>query len=695
MSEKNIPGPVYFSDIEFPDQLFAMLVRSTIQHGYLVDIRNPPMPDGYHLYTATDIPGENRLTVSGTNVPVFTPYEIQYYGEPLGILVGPDADKVQELVSEVLVETELLSPADFAESFSASQVVAKRIHFSGDPDTELDKSKSVFETICSTTAQDHYYTETLGAAVTFASGKLDVYCATQWPQHVRNAVSAVLDLDPSEIRVNPTVIGEDLDGKIWFPSLVAAQTALAAVLSRKPVKLVFSRQEDFLFTIKSAPVRIRYRTILDENNALKAMNVRVLINAGAYSPLIDEIVDRMTIAAIGPYHCPEFRIETYALRTNLPPMGAFSGWGESQVSFALENHIARVITAMNLSPVEWKLENILDRGRITHTGGELKQSRRYDELFDRVCTESDFYRKHTAYELLQKNRTELKETPLRGIAVSCAYQGNGFTGKNPPTSAYTASVTMDTEGDVHISASITSGSMKKIVTARTSEILEVDGGNIHFSEPSTDNLKTGGPQTLSDKLTIVLPLVEKCCTTLQKQRFRNPLPITVKKSYRPPRSENWDASLLQGTPFVSTTPAVCVAEIELDPLTWTPSVRKAWFAIDAGKILDQGSVRSAIRKSFTQACSRTLAEYLVIRDGRFAPGDSVQYDMLPPSEMPPVDIHFLESSDPPRGVGSIPQLLFPASFAAALYQIIRKGATSIPVRPEDIYVLTRQQEDET
>ncbi len=672
-----------------------MLVRSTVQHGYLVDIRPPPMPDGYRLYTATDIPGENRLTVSGTTVPIFTPYEIQYYGEPLGILVGPDPERVQELVSEVLVETELLSPSVFAESFSASQVIAKRIHFSGDPDLELDRSRNVFETTSITMAQDHYYTETLGAAVTISSGKLEIYCATQWPQHVRNSVSAVLDLDPSEIRVKPTVIGEDLDGKIWFPSLVASQAALAAVLSRKSVKLVFSRQEDFLFTVKSAPVRIRYRTILDENNALKAMNVRILINAGAYSPLIDEIVDRMTIAAIGPYHCPEFRIETYALRTNLPPMGAFSGWGESQVSFALENHIARLITAKNLPPVEWKKSTILDRGRITHTGGELKQGRRYDELFDRVCTASDFYRKHTAYELLQKNRKELKEPPLRGIAVSCSYQGNGFTGKNPPSSTYTASVTMDTEGDVHLSAAITSGSMKKIAIARAAEILEVDQDNIYFSESSTDSLKTGGPQTLSDKLTIILPLVEKCCTTLQKQRFRNPLPITVKKSYRPPRNESWDSSLLQGTPYVSTTPAVCVAEIELDPLTWTPSVRKAWFAIDAGKILDEGAVRSTIRKSFTQACSRTLAEYLVIRDGRFAPGDSVQYDMLPPSEMPPVEIHFLESSEAPRGVGSVPQLLFPAAFTAALYQIIRKGATSIPVRPEDIYAETRPQEDET
>ncbi|HHU36580.1 MAG TPA: xanthine dehydrogenase family protein molybdopterin-binding subunit [Treponema sp.] len=692
MSSSTKPGSAFFSDMSFPDQLYGVLVRSTIQHGYLVDIKPPAMPDGYRLYTATDIPGENRLTVDGTNIPIFTPYEIQYYGEPLGILVGPDHETVQELVASVLVETELLSPLTQTDSFASSQVVAKRIHFSGDPDKKLDKSKNVFETTCETSPQDHFYAEPLGVAVTVSSKKLDIYCATQWPFHVRNSVSAVLDIDPSEILVHPTAIGEPLDGKIWFPSLLAAQAALACVLSHKPVVLSFSRQEDFLFSVKSAPARVQYRTVLDENNALKAMSVRILINAGAYSPLINEIVDRMTIAALGPYYCPEFKVETFALKTSLPPMGAFAGWGEAQVSFALENHIARIQSELKLSPTEWKLENLLDRGSITPTGGELKQVRRYEELFDLVCYKSDFYRKHTAYDLLNRERENLKDTPLRGIAIVCGFQNNGFSSKTPPGGKYAASVTMDTDGKVHISAAITSESMRKITIKHAAKILELETDLIRFTDESSDFLLTSGPETLSGKLTILLPLVEKCCTFLQKQRFRNPLPITVKRTYKPPRSDTWDASLLQGNPYISTTPAVCAVEVELDPLTWTPHVRKTWFAIDAGEILDDRIVRTAIRKSFSAACSKTMAEYLVLRDGRFTPGDSVQYDILQASELPSVDIQLLESAEPPRGVGSIPLLLFPAAFSAALFQILRQGITSLPIRPEDIYTLFAEKE---
>lgn len=100
-----------------------------------------------------------------------------------------------------------------------------------------------------------------------------------------------------------------------------------------------------------------------------------------------------------------------------------------------------------------------------------------------------------------------------------------------------------------------------------------------------------------------------------------------------------------------------------------------------------------MRKSFSAAYSKTIAEYLILRDGKFTPGDSVQYDILQPAEMPSVDIQLLESAEPPKGVGSIPYLLFPAAFSAALFQIIWQGLTSLPIRPEDIYTLIGTKEE--
>ena len=113
----------FVTDIEFPEQNFGVLIRSSIQRGRLVDIKQPVLPDGYFMYTATDIPGENKLSAMGTTIPIFAAYDIQYFGEPLGIIVGPDLDIVHELVSEVLIESETLEPLAFGEKFASSQIL--------------------------------------------------------------------------------------------------------------------------------------------------------------------------------------------------------------------------------------------------------------------------------------------------------------------------------------------------------------------------------------------------------------------------------------------------------------------------------------------------------------------------------------------------------------------------------------------
>jgi len=673
----------FFSDLEFPEQYYGVLIRSSIQRGHLVDIKNPPLPDGYFMYTATDIPGENRLTALGTSIPIFTPYEIQYYGEPLGILVGPDLDIVLELVSEVLIETEVLEPYQFGEKFASSQVVGKKVIISGDPDSAFTDSSNVYESTSEIGPQDHYYAEPLGVAVNVTPQRLEVYTATQWPFHVRSSVSAVLDLEPEEIVVMPTITGEAMDGKIWFPSLLAAQASLAAVLCKKPVKIAFSRQEDFLFSVKSAPVQIRYRTSLASDGSIDSMIVRILINAGAYSPLIDEIVDRITAAATGLYMTRSYRVETFALRTNLPPMGALSGWGESSAIFALETHIAKIISARKFSPVEWKMMNLQVPGHKSIIQCAAKTDFRYADLFSAVCTESDFLRKYTAYENLNQRRKGYRDGPLRGIGLVCGFQGNGFAGKHSSIDSYSVEITMETDGQVHIKCSSNSESMKQIIRSIAAEKLGIEESLIRFTGSDTASMPPSGPDTLSSKTTILVPLVEKCCVTIQKQRFRQPLPITVKKTYKLSANDSL---------FISLTPAVCGIELELDPVTYESRIRGIWMSCEPGILYNRHAALTTIKKTIPVALSKIISEHIVIRDGKIAPKQSVQYEVLPPSIQPESTVTFLDSSEQPRGIGSIAMNLVPAAYAVALAQITGRQITSIPVDPESLYAFFENPE---
>ncbi len=687
-------GPTFYTDVEFPNQHYGMLIRSPIERGHLVDIQPPKLPDGFFMYTATDVPGENKVSAMGTTIPVFAAYDIMYLGEPLGIIVGPDLDTVQELVSEVLIETEVLESYAFDEKFSAAQVVGKRVILEGDPDEILAAAGRVFETSSSVGPQDHFYAEPLGTNVHVADGKLEILTATQWPFHVRSSVSAVLDLDLGDIVVRPTAIGEALDGKLWFPSLLSAQAALATVLCKKPVKIAFSRQEDFLFSVKSAPMRIRFRTALNDDGNIAAMVVRVLINAGAYSPLIDEIIDRVTVACAGLYSVSAFRIETYALRTNLPPMGALSGLGEAPALFALETHVASIIQTLGVSPVEWKLMNTIAAGRRTVTGESSSGEARLTELFNAVCLASDFTRKYSAYAYLNARRAGYRDGPLRGMGIVCGYQGNGFIGKTLASTSYAVEVSMETDGQVHIKCGFFSQSMRKIFSQIATETLGIEERSISFTGVDTSTMPPTGPDTLSSKIAILAPLMEKCCQTIQRQRFRSPLPISVKKVYKPSRKDAWDEATLKGKPFVSVTPAVCAVELELDPLTYEVIVRGIWIACDAGKIYNRAAALTTIRKTIPIALSRILTEHILTKDGKYAPKDSTQYDLLQPSLLPDLSITLLDSGELPRGIGSIANNLLPAAYATALSQITGKHVPTIPVGVEAVYEALEGEHDE-
>lgn len=665
---------VFFSDLRFPDQYYAVLIRSTIQRGTLLSITPPELPNGYQIFTASDIPGVNELRAFGNVIQLFASKKISYYGEPLGILVGPDYDTVKGLVAEVLIETETASPFVFSEKFSDQQIIERRIQEEGDIDAVLADSKNIVETKSFTGPQDHFNPEPVGVAVDIGKGQLDIYTPTQWPAHVSSTVSDALQLKTEDIRVIPTSLSDPMDGKIWYPSLLAAQAAIAAVLSKHSVLLVLTRQEDFLFSVKSAPIQIRYRTAIDAEGRIVGMMIRILVDAGAFSPLIKEMADRITVSALGLYAIPAWKIETWILRTNMPPMGALSGWGEPQVLFALESHINRIIGLHNHCPVEWRVSHL------------RFMNEEYRKLAETVCTSSDFHRKYAAYRHVSQKRKNSKDGPLRGIGIAFGFQGNGFAGVSGEKLQYSVEAMMDTDGDIYFKTVPLSVNMQQIFREITTRILDIDGGHIHFDAAATTVNR--GPDTLSNKISILTPLAEKCCESIKRQRFRKPLPIQVKKSWKPAALQADSLRCInENGPFVSLTPAVCVVETEIDPLTYECGITGIWIACNAGELHHKHAVLANIRKSATLALSRILAEYLVIADGKFAIKGGIPYDVYPPSLCPEVHIHIADSKDNPKGIGIIAQNMIPAAFASAVSLITGTPLSSVPLHPEHLYAM--------
>src|SRR5687768_7251334 len=161
----------------------------------------------------------------------------------------------------------------------------------------------------------------------------------QCPYYVHKALVKLFGLPEEKIRVIQTETGGGFGGKEEYPSLIAGHAALLAWKSGRPVKMVYDRAEDMAATTKRHPSRTRHRTAVTRDGRLVAMEIDFVVDGGAYATLSSVVLSRGTIHAAGPYECPNVRIRSRAVATNVPPHGAFRGFGAPQSIFALERHL--------------------------------------------------------------------------------------------------------------------------------------------------------------------------------------------------------------------------------------------------------------------------------------------------------------------------------------------------------------------
>jgi CO/xanthine dehydrogenase Mo-binding subunit len=607
-------------------------------------------------------------------------------GQPVALIAGPDPIVLESLAASARIECAEREPVLDWESFSSSQVLAKRVVIIGDPDLAFSIAPDVHEATYHSGAVDHNYSEPQGAVAAYDYDKIAVWCATQWPHHVRDSVALALGCRAEEVSVRPSRLGVHLDGKLWYPSLLACHAAVAAVACGRPAKILLTREEDFHYTPKRAQSSISIRAALGPGGGLSAMDIRIAVNVGAHTPLAEEILNHAVLASTGAYRCPNLRVEGYAVSTNVPPLDAFGGLGASHSLFAIEAHSNTLAAAAQEDPADWKARNIMSKGSPLITGELLKESIPYSLILEHLSAASDYRRKHASYELIRKRRSKRTEGPLRGIGLSFACQGTGQFITAEHANSYAVEVELDKDLRVVIktSAAAGGGGVLDIWRITAAEALGVPVENVRVAPADTDESPNSGPTTLSRGITIVNRLVVKACEAIQKRRFRDPLPLSARSSYRAPKSIAWEEGSVASSSFDSAAWAGAVVELELDPWTFEPSSLGVWLCVDGGRIVSVERATSALRSLCIDALSVCLSE-------RFSPGNVekgayFRQGLLPLSSLPPINIEFLTPSRkaPVKGIGELPFGTIPAAFITALSQAAGARFTSLPVAGDDV-----------
>ena len=593
---------IYTSDIVLDNMLFAVLIRSPVQCGAVFEIEIPELPEGVSFFSAKDIPGSNKVFIKKISTSVFADDDILYYGQPIGILVGSDEHKLNELLSSISFSIDSLNMPvglEFSESFSADQLLANRSILHGEPDRIFAQSHYQIEQTFK--SKITLPKEERNSCVVYFNGKqLHIYTNSQWASHLRKTVAETLAIDDDNILIHKTHQAKTRINDIWISSVTAAQAAVASYYLNRPVKIVYSISEQETYIERSDPALIRYRTSCNSEGKITSMDICILINAGIINPFIQYILDRFVIAATGVYKIPNLRVDAYAIKTNYVPLNCTFTWGDSQAFFAIENHMHYIAEKLNIDINELKKKNFL-----SENGFDFYCKYRpifIEETIEKVASMSDYMRRNTAYQLLSSFPPITPQKKLRGIGLAVAFEGGCFLAEDLIRTKYSLETTLDTDGFLSVKVYSPTEHLKIIWKNFIEKILDIPPENIHFDTDYSSTEEPAEPDVLSLNITIMTQLLKKCCTTLQKSRFRQPLPIHVKKTFSPLRKNQWNTSEFSGQPFQSTTWAAAVVEVEVDTITYEVSLRDVNIAIECGELLDEKSATSSVKTEVSRIC---------------------------------------------------------------------------------------------
>jgi putative selenate reductase molybdopterin-binding subunit len=231
----------------------------------------------------------------------------------------------------------------------------------GDVANALARSAVTYEGTFTTQRVQHAALETHGGlAWVDAGGILHVRSSTQTPFLTRRALAEIFDLPSDKVRVFCERVGGGFGGKQEM--FVEDVLALAALKTGRPVKLEFTREEQFIATSTRHPMRITVKAGADSEGKLTALQLDVLSNTGAYGNHASPVLLHACGESIGVYNCPNKKVDAVVAYTNTVPAGAFRGYGLPQTLLAVEAAIDELARGLGISPFEMRRRNIVKPG---------------------------------------------------------------------------------------------------------------------------------------------------------------------------------------------------------------------------------------------------------------------------------------------------------------------------------------------
>ena len=677
---------IYVDDYANTGVLTGRFLRSKTARARIVSVTVPELPPGYFYVDKDDVPGVNKVHIVMDDTPVFAQDTVEYIGEPIAMVVGPDVRQVEAILAGIRVEYEELEPV--LDLRRADTVFFDYEYGRGDLEKAFAEADQVFTEEFSTGYQDQTYLETQGMmAQPEPDGRMFVHGSLQCVYYVHTALMQALGCGPEDVHVLQDVTGGGFGGKEDFPSILGCQVAVAAKKAGAPVRCVFSRREDLEFTPKRHPSLCTYRAAVKDGR-VTAMDIEVLFNAGAYTTLSAVVLQRGVICASGVYNIEHLHVHGKALKTNTVPSGAYRGFGAPQTFFAVEMFMDHIAKDLGEDSLEFKEKHLVKQGDKTSTSGIYHFPVPLPDMIEEVNAACDFRRKHKEYALPQTGRFR------RGIGMSLYFHGAGFTGSGErDIIKAVCRLAKHADGTVEILAAngeIGQGlrtTFPKIVAKELGLPLE----KVCFEHPDTARVPDSGPTVASRSLMIVGELLRRCAVRLRETWVDGEEQMVEEHFKEPDFMIPFYLDKFQGDAYPTYAWGVNAIEVEVDTYTGLTKILGAYGSFDVGTPMDEGIVMGQMEGGFLQGIGYASMESMDYDSrGRIRNNSFSDYLIPTAADVPNLTcmLHVEKYPDGPygaKGAGELPLVGAPGAYVEAMEQALG-GSVRLrhaPFTPED------------
>ncbi|HZU05972.1 MAG TPA: xanthine dehydrogenase family protein molybdopterin-binding subunit [Chloroflexota bacterium] len=732
----------YVADISLPGMLIGKVLRSPLPHARIVRIdtsRARRVPGVRAVVTAEDTP-KRYWGAFIKDQPILAIDKVRYVGEEVAAVAALTEEGAEEALALIEVEYEEL-PAYFdpEEALAEGAIlihedkpgnIALVIDVErGNVDEAFARADLVVEDTFKSTLQWHAAIEPIGTVAEYSpSGKLTVYMPTQTLFMARHRMAWALNMREGDIRIIQPWVGGGFGGKSCDDNN-AMICALLAIKSGRPVKLINTREEEFLAGSRPrVPFKTFCRMGFRKDGTILAKQIDMIADNGAYSGKAPAITGVAALRHDTLYKYTNVKTRARLVYTNKIPTGAFRGFGNPSAEWAVEQVIDMAAHELGIDPLEIIRKNAAEPGYVSPHGNrviscELKQ-----------CVD-------IVERLMDWKQKRVNKRPYRGLGVAATVHVSGkrHFGDYDGGSAV---IKVNEDGKAMIwcgEGEIGQGAMTALCQIAAEE-LGVPFTDVEISRADTD-LSTYCHGAYASRLTYIAGNAVREAARAMKEQIlqlaaemleaapedleikdgrifvkgspegaksttvrevaharlfrRGGAPLVASGSFDP------DSVLQDATRYGNESGAynfACqAAEVEVDPETGKVTVLNYVVAADCGTVIFRQGAEGQVEGAIAQGLGYTLTEGLLLDNGRPVNPNFSDYRIPTAADMPPLKREFADSYEPTgpfgaKGLGELPMDPFAAVIGNAIFDACGVRIKTLPITAEKVFWALREKE---